>query len=196
MARTRIPWSTGSWTHPPVATRTEGTDLVVEAREGSDAWRHTSYGFVHDSEHALVAPMQAGTAVEVVLTSDFREQFDQAGIFLRAAEDQWVKAGLELSDGVSQVGAVVTAGSSDWSVAPTPEWSGRRVRLRASWDGGALTVRAGLDGENLRLVRVAPLRANELDAGPFCCAPARAGLEVRFHEWSANGADAALHPEE
>lgn len=62
MQHTRIPWSTGTWTHEPVAVRTDATDLVVEAHEGSDAWRHTSYGFVHDSEHALLAPLAPGSA--------------------------------------------------------------------------------------------------------------------------------------
>lgn len=192
----RLPWSTGTWTHRPAAVRQEGEELIVEAREGSDAWRTTSYGFIHDSEHALLAELAPGSAIEVVVTSAFTEQFDQAGIFVRAAEDRWVKFGIELSDGLPQLGAVATADASDWSVAPVPEWSGRRVRLRASWDGGALIMRAGLDGDPLRLVRVAPFDiAADVRAGPFCCAPTRAGLEVRFHEWSVTAADTSLHPE-
>lgn len=167
--------------------------LRVTAVEGSDAWRHTSYGFVHDSEHALLVPFAHGTAVEVEFDADFGEQFDQAGIFVRAAEDQWVKAGVESSDGALQVGAVVTSGRSDWSVAPVPEWVGKRVRIRVSWADDALTVRAAVAGEPLRLVRVIPWVTGPTGAGPFVCAPTRAGLTVTFHDWRVTEADSALH---
>jgi hypothetical protein len=49
-------WSAGSWTTQPAAVVEEGPDLLVTAVEGSDAWRHTSYAFVHDDAHALLAP--------------------------------------------------------------------------------------------------------------------------------------------
>ena len=69
-----VPWSAGSWTHPPVAAIERDGDLVVTAAEGSDAWRLTSYGFVHDSEHALVAPFPKDCAMEVEFTATFSEQ--------------------------------------------------------------------------------------------------------------------------
>jgi regulation of enolase protein 1 (concanavalin A-like superfamily) len=92
------------------------------------------------------------------------------------------------------VGAVVTHGSSDWSVAPVPDWHGRVVRIRVSRAGDALTVRAGLDGGELRLVRVAPFpEGRPAEAGPYVCAPTRPGLTVRFTDWSTGLADASLH---
>src|SRR5690606_37844287 len=107
-AMTTIPWTTGTWTHEPVTATEDGTALVVEAVEGSDAWRHTSYGFVHDTEHALVAEFPTGHAMEVDVAVDFAEQFDQAGIFLRSDDEHWIKAGVEYADGLLQAGAVVT----------------------------------------------------------------------------------------
>ncbi|MDN5563048.1 MAG: DUF1349 domain-containing protein [Luteococcus sp.] len=190
-----IPWSEGRWTHEPVRVEQDGDDLLVEAAEGSDAWRTTSYGFVHDTEHALVCPMPQDSAVEVGFVARFEEQFDQAGIFLRAAEDCWVKAGLEFADGTPQVGAVVTNPASDWSVAPVPQWVDRRVTIRASRSGDAVTVRARVDDEDFRLVRVLPLPEDaELEAGPMVCAPTRAGLVVRFTSWQSTAADGSLHP--
>ena len=194
MSMNPLPWSAGTWTTPPVAVDDEGATLRVTAAEGSDAWRVTSYGFVHDTEHALVAPFPAGSAMEVVFTADFDQQFDQAGLFVTAGADRWTKAGVEFADGHLQLGAVVTGPLSDWSVAPVDGWRGRRVRVRVSRAGDALTVRAGLDGEELRLVRVAPFPPDaEALAGPFTCAPTRAGLTVTFHAWAAGPADAALH---
>lgn len=195
MERSEVPWSRGEWTHAPASEVTEGDDLLVEAVEGSDAWRVTSYGFVHDSEHALLAPLPREAAVEVDFVAGFERQFDQAGLFLRAAEDLWIKAGVEFADGVPQLGAVVTRGVSDWSVAPVPEWAGRTVTVRASRSGDAVTIRARVGPEAWRLVRVAPFPADvDAAAGPFCCAPTRAGLRVRFTRWSVGEPDAGLHP--
>ena len=189
-----IAWSEGRWTHPPVAAVEDGTDLVVTAVEGSDAWRHTSYGFVHASEHALLAPFAQNTAVEVEFTAAFSQQFDQAGVFVRIDDEHWVKAGVEYADGQPQLGAVVTDGRSDWSVAPVPDWLDRRVLVRVSRSGDALTIRASVDGGELRLVRVVPFPPEaQAEAGPLICAPTRAGLSVPFHAWRTTAADAALH---
>ena len=194
MPGTVIPWNEGAWTHPPVRVVEEGSDLLVTAVEGSDAWRTTSYGFIHDSEHALLSPFGQDSAIEVEFTAAFSEQFDQAGVFVRVDDAHWIKAGVEFADGLPQLGAVVTDEVSDWSVAPVPEWRDRRVLVRVSRSGDALTVRASVDGGSLRLVRLVPF-APELvaHAGPLVCAPTRAGLTVRFHSWRSGPADAALH---
>lgn len=189
-----IPWDAGTWTTAPARVAVHGDALRVTAVEGSDAWRHTSYGFVHDTEHALLAPLGVGAAMEVVFSADFAAQFDQAGIFVRVDEETWVKAGVEYADGVLGVGAVVTAGMSDWSVGAVPDWRGLPLRVRVSRGADALTVRAGVDGEPLRLVRVAPFPADvPAQAGPFLCAPTCAGFEVLFTRWVRSAADAALH---
>jgi uncharacterized protein len=179
-----LSWSAGRWTHPPVAVDEDGPDLVVTAAEGSDAWRLTSYGFIHDTEHALLAPFPEGSAMEVEFTADFSAQFDQAGIFVRVSAERWVKAGVEFADGTPSVGAVVTDGRSDWSLAPVPGWAGRRVLIRVSRSGNALTVRARPEAGPMQLVRVLPFEPElAAEAGPFICAPTRAGLTVRLHAW-------------
>lgn len=200
-----ISWTAGHWTTEPAHVDERGGDLHVTAVEGSDAWRVTSYGFVHDTEHALLAPFPQETAMEVEFTAAFSEQFDQAGIFVRASDQHWVKAGVEYADGACQLGAVVTDGVSDWSLAPVSDWVGKRLRVRVSRSGNALTVRAGVvDGADgagatgaaeLQLVRVIPLDPElEVEAGPLVCAPTRPGLTVPFHSWQLVEPDASLHP--
>jgi regulation of enolase protein 1 (concanavalin A-like superfamily) len=192
MSERQVAWSEGTWTHAPAAVEEEATGLAVTAVEGSDAWRHTSYGFVHDTEHALLAPLAVGEAVEVTLQTRFTGQFDQAGVFVRADDEHWVKAGLEFADGVLNLGAVVTLGRSDWSVAPV-DWNGSRVTVRVSRAEESLTVRARVDDEPFRLVRVAPFVGGDVAAGPFLCAPTRAGFTARFLGWRTTAADTALH---
>lgn len=193
---TPVPWSTGRWTVSPAAVDTRDGDLLLTPAARSDAWRETSYGFTHDDAPALVADLPAQGAVEVTFTVDLAAEFDQAGLVVRADEHTWIKAGVELSDGAPQLGAVVTLGTSDWSVRPVPEWSGRRVTIRASRSGDAVTIRARVDDEPFALVRLAPFPVDVAAvAGPYACSPTRdeAGLTVRFHSWRTGPADATLH---
>jgi regulation of enolase protein 1 (concanavalin A-like superfamily) len=174
-----VAWADGVWTTPPVAAVADGDALRVTAAEGSDA---------------LLAPLPVGSAMEVEFGARFDAEFDQAGLFVRADDEHWMKAGVEFSDGVLGVGAVVTDVRSDWSIGPVPEWSGRRVRVRVSRGPDALTLRVAADDEPLRLVRVVPFDGERTaSAGPFVCAPTRAGLEVVFTAWRRTAADASLH---
>lgn len=189
-------WSAGTWTHQPVRFEQDDGDFLVEAKEGSDAWRETSYGFVHASEHALVAPLQIGEAMETTFLVDLPCQFDQAGLFVRVDESCWVKAGVERSDGILELGSVVTKGFSDWAVCPVNDWSGAMVTMRVSRMDDCLIIRARKNADPFQFVRVTPLAAGAVaTAGPYVCAPTRPGLCVRFTSWNVGKADAALHGE-
>ena len=190
----RIAWEQGKWTHPPVEVRAEGEELLVTGVEGSDAWRVTGYGFTHESEHALLVPLPMPGAVEVAFTATLPELFDQAGVFLRGSDTQWIKAGIERSEGTLQLSAVVTDECSDWSLSPVSDWAGRIVTIRASRSGDAVTIRARVGDDPFRLVRVIPLAETlDVQAGPYMCAPTRSGLTVRFHSWTQTAPDPSLH---
>ena len=191
-----VPWHDGVWTHPPVSIHhdADSNALHVVAESGSDAWLHTAYGFVHDSAHALLAPLPVGGAMDVSFRGDWHGQFDQAGLFVAASEERWVKAGVEFADGHLGLGAVVTAGASDWSIGRVDEWIGAELTVRISRWADALIVRARATDQEWRLVRVAPFPADAVAAaGPFLAAPTRAGLEVVFTRWVQGDADATLH---
>jgi uncharacterized protein len=190
-----IPWTQGTWTRTPKASREEGSRLVVEAAEGSDYWERTLYGFQHSSGHALLTEWPDARGVEVSFElSHFHELYDQAGLMLWHDRTSWIKAGVEINDGVLHVGAVVTNGSSDWSLAPVPAWTHGVVTLRASWSEDAVIIRASANGEPWRLLRVAPFPyPRGRRAGPFVCAPKRAGLQVVFTGWRHTPPDDELH---
>ncbi|THV37101.1 DUF1349 domain-containing protein [Glycomyces buryatensis] len=189
-----VPWKSGVWTTLPVAAAERDGHLVVTAAEGSDAWRHTSYGFVHDNEHALLTDWDREQAVEVTFTVDYDGDFDQAGMLIRADEEHWIKTGVEFSDGALGVGAVVTDIKSDWSNAPVPEWAGTEVTIRVSRIADGVVIRAKSGDEPWRLVRLAPVNPElELQAGPYCAAPTRSGLTVDFASWRLTEPDAEIH---
>jgi regulation of enolase protein 1 (concanavalin A-like superfamily) len=92
------------------------------------------------------------------------------------------------------VGAVVTNQYSDWSLAPVPEWQDRLVTIRASRTKDAVVVRATAAGQPWRTIRVARFAPEgAVQAGPFVCAPERAGHEVHFTRWTHSEPDPELH---
>jgi regulation of enolase protein 1 (concanavalin A-like superfamily) len=188
-----ISWSQGVWLNPPVHVVQESSQLKVTAAHESDFWRNTSYGFVHDSGHALLKEFPAHSSMEVTFVLDYSGQFDQAGIIVYSDSQHWIKAGVESADGLPQVGAVVTSINSDWSLAPVPAWMGKEVTVRASRTTDALTIRVRC-GEVDQLVRLAPIDASlSWSAGPHCASPVSQSLDVTFTRWYQGEADSTLH---
>jgi regulation of enolase protein 1 (concanavalin A-like superfamily) len=188
-----ISWSQGVWLNPPVNASEENSHLKVTAIHESDFWRNTSYGFVHDSGHALLTEFPAHSSMEVSFILDYTGQFDQAGIIVHSDSQHWIKAGVERADGFPQVGAVVTSINSDWSLAPVVHWFGKEVTVRASRTTHALTIRARC-GDDDQLIRLAPIDASlPMSAGPHCASPVSTSLEVTFTRWTHGDADLTLH---
>ena len=188
-----ILWEQGVWLNPPANSVQENSHLKVTTIHESDFWRNTSYGFVHDSGHALLRDFPVNSSMEVTFVLNYSGQFDQAGIIVHSDSQHWIKAGVESADGLPQVGAVVTAINSDWSLAPVPTWMGKQVTVRASRTTDALTIRARC-GEEDQLIRLAPINASlSWSAGPHCASPVSQSLDVTFTLWAQGEADSALH---
>ncbi len=194
MTRQVIPWTSGRWSTEPAACEEKDGELIVEACQGSDYWQTTMYGFERDNGHSLLLPWDGVEAVEVTFRlTAFDHLYDQAGLMLWSHGQQWIKAGIEMNDGVPHLGAVVTHGYSDWSLAPVPEWMEKIVTIRASRLKDAVIIRARTEGEAWRTVRVCRLTPDEWQAGPYLCAPTSAGLKVAFTRWATAQPDADVH---
>lgn len=193
-----IEWDAMTWLNEPPGVERDGEALVVTTARNTDFWQRTAYGFVHDDGHFLGAPFAPEAAIEVTFRADFTEQFDQAGLMLRASPELWLKTGVEVTDGAPFASVVVTKERSDWSVAPLPPHAVEHaLTFRASRKGDAVTVRYRVREEpHWHLLRVAhvPPQA-ELMAGPMCCSPTREGLSVRFEPVRVGPPDATLHEE-
>ncbi|GIG66977.1 DUF1349 domain-containing protein [Phytomonospora endophytica] len=171
------------WLHEPAAW--SATDGVVEAttRPDSDFWRTTHYGFIRDNGHVLGRDVEGDFTLTATFSGAYRDLYDQAGVMLRLDEENWVKTGIELVDGVRQLSAVVTRGVSDWSVVPLPA-APASVTLAVERRGDTVTVRYGLDGgEPATMLRLAyfPPDVGVL-AGVMCASPDGSGFTARFEE--------------
>lgn len=186
-------WNQGKWLNPPVAVEEKNGSLFVTSAEGSDFWRKTSYGFIHESGHALLFDFPNESAIETSFLVNYDFQFDQAGLMIWHDNANYVKAGVEFADGKPQLGAVVTIENSDWSVAPVENWMGKVVTVRASRSGDAITIRAKCEGD-WQFVRVAPLDPSKTwRAGPLVSSTNRGGLIVEFKSIAFTDSDSSLH---
>jgi regulation of enolase protein 1 (concanavalin A-like superfamily) len=184
-----------AWLNPPPAWERTAEALTFETGDRTDFWRDTLYGFQRDSGHALLVPMEGDFTAHVGFDGDYHALYDQAGLMLRQDEAHWIKAGIELSDGVANLSVVVTREASDWSTlalgpAPGPQ------RLRLTRTGGAVVIQARNAANRWQLLRVAPFPEGPARIGPMACSPERAGFRARFTEFTLGPAvDHALHDE-
>lgn len=167
------------WLNPPAKARHDAAGLHVTTGDQTDFWHGTYYGFQHHNGHFLHQPAPAEFSLETTLRADFSQQYDQAGLMIRADATQWVKCGIEFVGGTAFLAVVVTNGMSDWSQMPLPGFDGR-LRLRLTRVRDAVWVQYLAEGvwKMLRLAYFPPGLA--VDAGVMCCSPSRAGLEVVF----------------
>lgn len=177
-------FDTGRWINEPKRWSLNGGTLSVTTDAGTDFWRETHYGFTRDSGHVFAVERRGGFTASLWVQADYSALYDQAGIMVLVDERHWIKAGIELSDGVACLGSVLTNGQSDWATGPYAG-DARDIRLRVTVDKGVLRLQASADGRHWPLVRLCPFpQAETYLVGPMCCTPERSGLAVRFSEFT------------
>lgn len=170
------------WLNEPGEWTQADGGLTVTPDAGSDFWRLTHYGFIHDNGHAWLEPVAGDFTASVSFTADYRAQYDQAGLMVRVDAENWLKTGIEFVDGSCLLSAVVTRGHSDWSVAPLDQCPGE-VWLRVVKTGESYDILASLDGSEFKTIRVTHLPGDSVSVGPTACAPTDAGFIARFHDF-------------
>ena len=170
------------WINPPPAVEERDGVLVVTNGRETDFWNNTFYGFRHANGHFRATPVTGDFSLTVSFSAPYSILYDQAGAMLRVDDNNWLKCGVEFTDGRKNFSVVVTRDDqSDWSVMPLGGAVDAPVTLRLTRHAEALRVEIEQDGK-LRLVRLAYLRMPEtVEAGPMCCSPTGEGLEVSFH---------------
>lgn len=187
---------TGTWLNPPPVWNLNERHLRFETGFETDFWRDTLYGFRRDSGHALLTPVTGDFTAYLTFSGVYETLYDQAGLLLRQDEGFWLKAGIEFSDGVSNMSVVVTQGASDWSTVALPRAAGPQ-RLRLTRLGAAVVVQFRNDDNHWQLLRVAafPVGAT-LQIGPMGCSPQRRGFQAEFTDFTIGPATTkVLHDE-
>ena len=173
---------TAHWINPPPSFDERGGTLVVTTGKETDYWNNTFYGFKHANGHFRATPVTGDFSLTVHFSAPYATLYDQAGAMLRVDDDNWLKCGVEFTDGRKNFSVVVTHDDqSDWSVMPLDGGVDAPVTLRLTRHAEALRVEVE-DAGKFRLVRLAYLRMPAtVEAGPMCCSPVGEGLRVTFH---------------
>lgn len=170
------------WLNEPSGWQRAGDVLTVSVDQGTDFWRETGYGYIHDNGHVYGEVIAGDLDVSVRVRVNFTSHYDQAGVMLRVDERTWLKTGLEQFEGRPRLSTVLTLGQSSWTVADLPE-TADEITLRASRRGDAVEVRYTVGegtSELAALVFLPP--GTEVLAGVMCAAPEGPGFTVTFRD--------------
>jgi len=174
------------WYNEPSVWKIEGDEIIVTSHENTDFWRKTEYGYIYDNGHFYYQPVEGDFSVEVNVSGQYKEQYDQAGLMVRLDESHWLKCGVELIDEVPHFITVMTKDYSDVSLIPMSadlSWIGMRI-LR---HGDVLDVFYSFDLKNYTAFRKAHFTsAKTTDVGIMVASPTKGNFPAIFKKFKIN----------
>ncbi len=178
-----------AWLNQPPHSSETGDTLTETAPPGTDYWRVTHYGFIHDNGPFRYQEETGNFEAKVRIAGKYHELYHHAGLMIRLDDRNWIKAGIEFLNGKQSVSAVVTREFSDWSMLtcsdnPAFLW----LRLQRYHD----TVQVSYSRDNqawsvIRLAYFPPLVPVKI--GMMAAAPGKEPLEVTFDHFSIGPLD-------
>ena len=171
------------WLNEPPIWQINNDRLRVVTGPKTDFWRVTHYGFIRDNGHFHYEERTGDFTIQTKIDAKYQALYDQAGVMIRLDAANWIKAGVEYTDGSPHFSAVVTREFSDWSVLPAP--SAGPVWFRLTKLSAAIRIQYSTDGISFRMLRLAYFPdAATTQVGLMCCSPEREGFEVEFSTYS------------
>ncbi len=172
-----------AWLNEPPSWSGDERQFQFATGAETDFWRHTFYGFVRDNGHAFLTPVQGDFTASAIVTGDYQHLYDQAGLMLRIDEKNWVKTGIEYTDGLMHFSVVVTREVSDWSVVPLPDANPKdEIGVRLTRHDDAIRIQYSINGSAWQMARLAPFHAADAKVGVMACSPQRADFSARFRD--------------
>jgi uncharacterized protein len=167
------------WLNEPPGWEANHDRLQVVTGPRTDFWRITHYGFIRDNGHFYYEEKTGDFTIQVKVDGKYEALYDQAGVMIRLDAANWIKAGVEYTDGSPHFSAVVTREFSDWSVLPAS--SAGPVWFRLTKLGAAIRIQYSSDGTAFQLLRLAYFpESAQTQVGLMCCSPERQGFEAEF----------------
>lgn len=187
---------TYEWLNVPPRWSGDATRLDVVTGVETDFWQETFYGFKRNSGHAYLAAVSGDFTIAAQVQGKYEALYDQAGIMLYLNETNWIKTGIEFTDGLMHFSVVVTREVSDWSVIPLPDATPDDVlNVRLTRHGDAVRIQYAIGGAaKWQMARLAPFSSEDARAGVMACSPQRGGFEATFRDIAIGPAiDRQLH---
>lgn len=171
------------WFNEPESWTIDNGKLVMDVTPQSDYWRVSHYGFTVDDAPFLYTLRGGEFEVKVKISGKYKVRFDQAGLMLRIDKENYVKAGIEFVDGKYNLSAVVTHGTSDWSVIKLDE-SVDFVWIKAVRRLDAIEIFYSFDDKEYTMMRNCWMQDNTpIMVGMMAACPDGNGFEATFEEF-------------
>lgn len=181
------------WMNEPPKWNDDGKTLTIEAAGDTDFWCNTFVDYVKDSGHFYYEIVPGDFVATVRFEAEYRDQYDQAGLFVRQDANNWLKCGVEIVNGTwardykyrgsaHLIMAGLTAnGWSEWATLPQLPENPPHVWMRMIREGKTLFVDYSLDGKDFTVLKLCALpTAKELWIGRYAAAPSGTGFTSRF----------------
>jgi regulation of enolase protein 1 (concanavalin A-like superfamily) len=173
-----------NWYNEPSRWTLSPTQLSVVTDQATDFWRKTHYGFTRHSGHLFGHTTSGDFTASVRVRGDYESLYDQAGLMVLIDDENWAKAGVEMSDGEAMISSVVTVRDSDWATGVF-RGDASDFWIRATVNDSVLRIQVSADGRRWPLVRLCPFpRSAHYVVGSMCCTPEREGLSVLFSDFT------------
>lgn len=171
------------WFNEPESWAIADGKLIMDVTPQSDYWRVSHYGFTVDDAPFLYTLRGGEFEVKVKISGKYKVRFDQAGLMLRIDKENYVKAGIEFVDGKYNLSAVVTHGTSDWSVIKLDE-PVDFVWIKAVRRLDAVEIFYSFDDKEYTMMRNCWMQDNTpIMVGMMAACPDGNGFEATFDEF-------------
>jgi len=181
------------WANEPERWTETKDALTLTVPAGTDYWRITHYGFIHDNGPFRYQQQSGNFEAKVRVAGQYAELYHHAGLMIRIDDLYWIKTGIEYLNGKKTVSAVVTREFSDWSVR-TLESSPAHLWLRVQRYHDTVQVAYSLDEQpgNWTMIRLAYFPPQvPVSIGMFAGAPGKQEFDLTFADFSIDALD---HP--
>lgn len=149
----------------------------------TDYWRVSHYGFTVDDAPFYYAIYGGEFEAKVKITGNYVTTFDQMGLMIRIDHENWIKAGIEYVEGKQNVSAVVTHGTSDWSVVELDK-APRSIWIKALRRLDAVVLSYSFDDKKYTTMRTCWLQDNcPVMVGLMGACPDGSGFEAIFEDF-------------
>lgn len=168
------------WFNEPESYSIKGKTLTMDVPAQCDYWRIAHYGFTVDDGPFLYAVYGGEFEAKVKVSGEYKTRFDQAGMMIRIDHENYVKFGIEYVDGKYNISAVVTHGTSDWSVIKL-EQPVDYIWMKAIRRRDAIELFYSFDDKEYTMMRTLWMQDNcPVMVGPVAASPDGNGFKARF----------------
>ncbi len=173
-----------NWFNEPAVWEIDGKTLIMDVTPYSDYWRISHYGFTVDDAPFYYANYGGEFEAKVKVSGDYKVRFDQAGLMLRIAPENYIKCGIEYVDGKYNLSVVVTHHTSDWSVI-TLDKPVEYIWLKAVRRLDAVEIFYSFDDKEYTMMRNAWMQDNTpMQVGVMAACPDGEGFKAKFENFT------------